>query len=89
MMLQFLGFFPPQIVFHHWEEEVVVVIEIFLRVGLVWDPGTGGLHHALHSDGLDLLVVHRLRPPGVNHGLRLYDRLPVNSIVIHAFSQLR
>merc|ERR1719150_122559 len=87
-MLQFLSFFPPEIVLHHREEEVVVVIEIFLRVRLVRHPGTGSLHHALHSYGLHLLIVHRLRASGVDHGLSLYDRLPVNSIVIHPFSQL-
>ena len=89
MVFELLGLLPPEVVLHHIDQQGVVVVEILLRVVLVRHLGAGRLHHAGHSDGLDLLIVHVLRPAWVDDWLGLYDGLPVNSVVEDLLGEVR
>ena len=48
VMLKLLGLLVPQVVLHHVQEVIVVVIQILLRVRLVRDLGTRSLK-IIHS----------------------------------------
>ena len=96
-MLELLGLLVPQVVLHHVQQVLVVVVQILLRVRLIRDLGTRSLNkiefwttynnvgcnadyldHGVDPDVADLVVVHGLGAPGVDHGLVTQHRLPVN-----------